>query len=103
VLIIRRSKLYYTASGIITPVGGRPVHDNRCVLLCTPCVRARGTEKHMLMFLVRKSFTKFMFSNSVQSNSKSSTVCPCNMIDIFIITNTMHMIRVDKITLFKTT
>ena len=25
VLIIRRSKLYYTASGIITPAGGRPV------------------------------------------------------------------------------
>ena len=22
----QRSKLYYTASGIITPVGGRPVH-----------------------------------------------------------------------------
>ena len=29
VLIIRRSKLYYTASGIITPVGGRPVHRMR--------------------------------------------------------------------------
>ena len=26
VLIIRRSKLYYTASGIITPIGGRLVH-----------------------------------------------------------------------------
>jgi hypothetical protein len=26
VLIVRRSELYYTASGIITPVGGRPVH-----------------------------------------------------------------------------
>ena len=26
VLIIRRSKLYYTASGIVKPVGGRPVH-----------------------------------------------------------------------------
>ena len=26
VLIIKRSKFYYTASGIITPVGGRPVH-----------------------------------------------------------------------------
>jgi len=26
VLIIRRSKLYYTASGIVTRVGGRPVH-----------------------------------------------------------------------------
>jgi len=26
VLIIRRSKLFYTASGIITPIGGCPVH-----------------------------------------------------------------------------
>jgi len=26
VLIIRRSKLHYTASGIITPIGGRFVH-----------------------------------------------------------------------------
>jgi len=26
VLIIRRSKFYYTASGIITPISGRPVH-----------------------------------------------------------------------------
>ena len=29
VLIIRRSKLYYTASGIITPVGGRLMHRLR--------------------------------------------------------------------------
>ena len=28
-LIIRRSKLYYTASGIITPIGGRQVHTLR--------------------------------------------------------------------------
>ena len=28
-LIIRRSKLYYTASGIITPIGGCPVHRLR--------------------------------------------------------------------------
>jgi len=27
VLIIRKSKLYYTASGIITPIGGGPVHS----------------------------------------------------------------------------
>ena len=26
VLIIRRSNLYYTASGKVTPVGGRPLH-----------------------------------------------------------------------------
>jgi len=32
-LIIQRPKLYYTASGIITPVGGRPVHRLRG--LCT--------------------------------------------------------------------
>jgi len=25
---LERSKLYYTASGIITPVGGRPVHTD---------------------------------------------------------------------------
>ena len=29
VLIVRRAKLYYTVSGIITPVGGRPVHRLR--------------------------------------------------------------------------
>ena len=29
VLIIRKSKLYYTASGIITPVCGRPMHRLR--------------------------------------------------------------------------
>ena len=29
VLVIRRPKLYYTASGIITPVGGRPVRRLR--------------------------------------------------------------------------
>jgi len=29
VLITRRSKLYYTASGIITTVGGLPVHRFR--------------------------------------------------------------------------
>ena len=28
-LIIRRSKFYYTVSGIVTPVGGRPVHRLR--------------------------------------------------------------------------
>jgi len=29
VFIIRRSKLYYTASGIVTPIGGRPVRSLR--------------------------------------------------------------------------
>ena len=29
VLVVRRSKLYYTASGIITPVSGRLVHRLR--------------------------------------------------------------------------
>ena len=41
VLIIRRSKLHYTAFGIITPVGGRLVHRLResSLNLCTRCVR----------------------------------------------------------------
>ena len=29
VLIVRKSKLYYTASGIVKPIGGRPVHRLR--------------------------------------------------------------------------
>jgi len=33
VLIIRSSKLYYTPPGIITPLGGRPVHRLREVFL----------------------------------------------------------------------
>ena len=28
-LIVRRAKLYYTVSGIITPIGGRPVHGQQ--------------------------------------------------------------------------
>ena len=37
VLIVRRSKLYYTASGIIIPIGGLPVHRLRedFLNLCT--------------------------------------------------------------------
>ena len=35
VLIVRRSKFYYTDSGIITPIGGRPVHrdDHLCLYM----------------------------------------------------------------------
>ena len=32
VLVVRRPKLYYTVSGIITPIGGRPVHGLRCTV-----------------------------------------------------------------------
>ena len=39
VLIVRRAKLYYTVSGIITPIGGRPVHRLRddSVSQSVPC------------------------------------------------------------------
>ena len=39
VLIIRRSKLYYTTSGIITPTGGRPVHRLREMRTLLTCAR----------------------------------------------------------------
>ena len=38
VLIVRRSKLYYIASGIITLIGGRPMHrlrEDSSLNLCT--------------------------------------------------------------------
>ena len=38
VLIVRRSKLYYTASGVTTPIGGRPVHGTATYM----CEDARG-------------------------------------------------------------
>ena len=34
VLIVRRAKFYYTISGIITPIGGLPVHRSS-LNLCT--------------------------------------------------------------------
>jgi len=40
-IIVRRSKLYYTATGVVTPSGDRPVHgtatcrydDTRCCII----------------------------------------------------------------------
>ena len=55
-LIVRRSKLYYTASGIITSVGGRPVHgtatyrcdDTRdCVVQFCPPEDGHMCSKHV--------------------------------------------------------
>ena len=55
-LIVRRSKLYYAASGIITPIGGRPVGRNNSndvnmnfvfSLLTLPFL-----EKHALQILI---------------------------------------------------
>jgi len=40
VLIVRRSKLYYTASGIITPIGGRPLHGTTTYRWCSKHVEA---------------------------------------------------------------
>ena len=33
VLIIRTSKLYYTASSVITPIGGRPIHTTLSIIV----------------------------------------------------------------------
>jgi len=42
VVIIRRSKLYYTASGIITSIGGRPVQRLRDGTATYMCDDTRG-------------------------------------------------------------
>ena len=54
VLIIRRSKLHYTASGIITPIGGRLVHERHEIkltvkqILCIKLLKCwdKNTEIH---------------------------------------------------------
>ena len=57
VLIVRRSKLYYTASGIITPIGGHPLHRLRDGTATYRCDDTRGCivqfwpldEEHMVL------------------------------------------------------
>ena len=44
VLIVRRAKLYYTVSGIITPIGGLPVHG-------TATYRCDDTRDSIIQFL----------------------------------------------------
>ena len=43
-MLIRRSKLYCTAPGIITRVGGRPVHNFDLLMMSTWC------SKHVEVF-----------------------------------------------------
>ena len=53
VLIISRSKLYYTTSGIFTPVGGRPVHTLRVLsqpVHRTATYRCDGTRYCIIQF-----------------------------------------------------
>ena len=59
VLIIRRSKLYYTASGIITPVGGRPVHRLRA-----DCARDDHLQSATIPDAVQYNFDLLMMSTT---------------------------------------
>ena len=65
VLIVRSAKLYYTVSGIITPVGGRPVHRLRegwmeCIELWV-LLHSRITSS----LLGRNIFLSTLFSNAL--------------------------------------
>jgi len=57
VLIIRRSKLYYTATGIITPVGGRLVHGLR-----EDCARDGHLQSVMIPDAVQYNFDLLIMS-----------------------------------------
>jgi len=62
VLIIRGSKLYYTASGIITPVGGRPVHR-----LWEDCVRDSHLQVWWYQMLYNTIFTSWWWAHSARN------------------------------------
>jgi len=53
VFIIRKSKLYYSAYGIITPIGGRPVHSLSVLSLpaAASSVHCTISYKHSLVLL----------------------------------------------------
>ena len=55
VLIVRREKLYHTVSGIITPIGGRPVHGLREDSLST-CARDGHLQSVMIPEAVKYNF-----------------------------------------------
>ena len=57
VLIIRRSKFYYTASGIITPEAGRPVRSLRedWLSLLSTCTRYEYTLHIISFFTMQKT------------------------------------------------
>ena len=59
-LIIRRSKLYYTVSGIITPVGGRPVHSP-----LSTCAPDGHLQSVTISDAVQYSFDRQMISTTV--------------------------------------
>ena len=64
VLIVRRSKLYYTASGVITPIGGRPVHGTASSWLITKinilrCTVSK-TSKNVFEYIYRCLFFLIM-------------------------------------------
>ena len=61
--------MYYTASGIITPVGGRPVH------------RLRADEERFcaLSWLIAKIILRCTVSKS--SKNKDYDVTPCRLLD----------------------
>jgi len=69
VLIIRRSKLHYTASGIITPVGGRLVHE-------TATYRCDDTRGCVMQFWPPDD--KHMCSKHVETWNK--TYCKTNFV-----------------------
>jgi len=56
VLNIRRSKLYFTASGIVTPVGGRPV------IRCATCAPDGHQQSVTIPEAVKYNFDLLMIS-----------------------------------------
>jgi len=60
-LIIRRSKLYYTASGIITPIGGCPVHWLRV------CARDSRLQVWWYQMLYNTILTSWWWAYSAQN------------------------------------
>ena len=70
-LIIRRSKLYYTASGIITPIGDRPVHK-----FCASSWLI--TKINILRCTVSKT-SKFVMQNKQSKYTNASSLNLCTL------------------------
>ena len=79
VLIVRRSKLYCTASGIITPIGGRPVHRLRedCSSQSFLIVADNSMDLYqLLLFFTLFSNRRYAFLSRVEQVKFSSALGP---------------------------
>ena len=62
--------MYYTVSGIITPIGGRPVHRLKEDWMLNLCIKLFNTKINILRCTVSKTYKKKIAASSMLHEAK---------------------------------